>query len=102
MGLLTTAAFQDLSTETSALVDWLRRSVVVVHGRDGHGSGVIWSADGLIVTNYHVAFGREALVELSDGRRLRGRVTARDSVNDLAAIRIPALGTSAAMIGDSH
>ena len=102
MGLLTVGAFQHLSTETSALVDWLRRSVVVVHGRDGHGSGIAWSDDGLIITNHHVALGREAMVELSDGRRFRGPVSARDAVNDLAAIRIPARGLPAAVIGDSR
>ncbi len=102
MGVLNAGAFQFLSQETSALVDWLRRSVVVIEGRQGHGSGVIWRADGLIVTNHHVAPGRQATVELWDERRFRGVVIARDPVNDLAAIRIPAGDLPAAAIADSR
>src|SRR5687768_1591037 len=102
MGVLNAGAFQFLSNETSALVDWLRRSVVVIEGRQGYGSGVIWSADGLVVTNHHVAPGRQATVELWDERRFMGEVIARDPMNDLAAIRIPALGLPAAAIADSR
>lgn len=90
-----------LAAETSALVDWVRRSVVVVHSPAGHGSGTVWRSDGLIVTNHHVAPNRSAVVELGDGRRFRGEVVMRDSLNDLAAIRVPASGLQAATIGDS-
>src|SRR5207245_19933 len=40
-------------------------------------------------------------VELSDGRLLAGAVVGRDVHNDLAALRVPALGLPAAAIGDS-
>jgi serine protease Do len=81
----------------------LRRSTVVVSTdrRRGGGSGVVWNADGLILTNAHVARGAEAEVELWDGRRITGRVVARDSRRDLASLRIAAPGLEAATAGDS-
>ena len=55
----------------------LRRSTVQVHpyGRrgGGHGSGVIWSTGGLVLTNAHVARTPEAEIELWDGRRFPAR-----------------------------
>ena len=45
--------------EFGEIAERLRRSTVQVfsHGHDGGGSGVIWSSDGRIVTNSHVARG---------------------------------------------
>ena len=45
----------------------LRRSTVQVHHRRGAGSGVIWSAGGVIVTNAHVIHDSRAKVSLWDG-----------------------------------
>jgi serine protease Do len=81
----------------------LRRSTVQVfsaHARSG-GSGVIWSGDGLVVTNAHVTRSSQNAVELWDGRRLEARVTAFDSRRDLATLRIPAADLPAATPGDS-
>ena len=84
----------------------LRRSTVQVHtfGRrhGGNGSGVIWSANGLILTNAHVMRGPEAEVELWDGRRFPARITARDPRRDLAALRIDAPSLDPALPGDSR
>ena len=54
----------------------LRRSTVQVssEGAESFGSGVIWTRDGLILTNAHVARHTEATVHLSDGRVLPARV----------------------------
>jgi serine protease Do len=70
----------------------LRRSTVVVHtgnaeGR-GSGSGVIWSSDGQIITNAHVARGPRAHVETWDGREFAAAVVSRDSRRDLALLRV--------------
>jgi serine protease Do len=66
---------------------------------------VLWKADGLIVTNAHVARGPEAEVQLWDGRRFPARVGSRDSRRDLATLRIDATGLEprleAATPGDS-
>src|SRR4051812_19887111 len=61
------------------IAERLRRSTVQVipdeggrqRGQRSGGSGIVWSSDGLIVTNAHVARTAEADVELWDGRRLR-------------------------------
>ena len=82
----------------------LRRSTVQVllQGREhGGGTGVIWGADGLIVTNAHVAQSNRAAVELWDGRRLEARVTAHDPRRDLAVLRVSEAGLPAATAGDS-
>ncbi len=91
-----------LANETSALVEWLRRSVVIVHGSQGQGSGVVWAPSGLIVTNDHVASRDRAEIETWDGRRLAGTVLARDPGNDLAAIQVEDTSLPAAAIGDSR
>lgn len=78
-----------------------RYTVLVQPGGRGSGSGVIWSSDGLIVTNAHVARGSRVEITLWDGREFTAEVTARDSRRDLASLRIPAAGLSPATIADS-
>jgi serine protease Do len=70
----------------------LRRSTVQVSSgrRESFGSGIVWSRDGLILTNAHVARHTQATVQLSDGRILPARVTARDPRRDFAALRTTA------------
>jgi serine protease Do len=80
----------------------LRRSTVLVQsGGRGAGSGVIWSADGLVVTNAHVVLGRQVKVQLWDGREFDAAIVSRDSGRDLAQLRINALGLPAASAADS-
>jgi serine protease Do len=87
------------------IAERLRRSTVHVSsaaGRDrGGASGVIWLADGLIVTNAHVARSASPRVELWDGRDFQARVSAYDARRDLAALRIAADGLAPATAGDS-
>jgi putative serine protease PepD len=52
------------------------------------GSGVVLSADGLILTNNHViSSGGTVSVRLSDGRTVPARVVAADSTHDLALVQ---------------
>jgi serine protease Do len=91
----------DLAAELGRLAEGLRASTVHVHGRGpGGGSGVIWSPDGLIVTNAHVVRGPGATVETSD-RSYDAELVSRDERLDLAALQIDASGLPAAPIGDS-
>ncbi|MDX1658761.1 MAG: trypsin-like peptidase domain-containing protein [Nitriliruptorales bacterium] len=63
----------------------------------GSGSGVIWSADGIVVTNAHVvAEAEEIEVVLANGDRFEGEMIAADARTDLAAVRIDASGLPAA------
>jgi serine protease Do len=102
MSSLSAHAFAPLAGEVTALVERLRRSVVVVRDGYGHGSGVIWESDGLIVTNHHVVGHEAAEVELADGRRLTARVVGRDPRHDLAALAVRASGLDTAPVGDAR
>src|SRR4051812_19152039 len=82
------------------IAESLRRSTVLLAGQ-GLGSGIIWSPDGLIVTNAHVARGDAAEAVLWDGRRFPALVVLRDPSRDLALLRIAADDLPAASIGDS-
>jgi len=74
------------------IADRLRRSAVSIQAgaQAGSGSGVVWNAAGLIVTNAHVARGKDATVELWTGRRHPARLLAQDTRRDLAMLRIDA------------
>jgi putative serine protease PepD len=57
------------------------------------GSGVVLTADGLILTNNHViSSGGTVSVRLSDGRAFPARVVATDSTHDLALVRATGVG----------
>lgn len=74
--------------------------VISRHGL-GIGSGVLWDATGLIVTNAHVARGRHPVVTLAGGRTVDSALVARDPTLDLAALHVEATDLPAAPIGDS-
>ncbi len=63
-----------------------------VQGRVTHtiGSGFIYDAKGLVITNSHVAFGRQTLfVTLDDGTVVPARLLGADPVYDIAVLQIP-------------
>jgi serine protease DegQ len=64
-------------------------SVVTISHDQGSGSGVIWSKDGVVVTNDHVVKGvRDVEVAFFDGQRADGRVRAADEATDLAVVDV--------------
>ena len=66
------------------------------------GSGVIISADGYIVTNYHVIENANKLtVTLYDGRVFDAQIIGGDEATDLAVIKIEANDLAYATLGDS-
>ena len=68
----------------------------------GVGSGVIFDANGWILTNHHVvADGGTLTVQLSDGRAFPATVYGVDTLTDLAIVKIDATGLPAASLGDS-
>ena len=76
------------------------------NGSGGEGTGVILSADGLILTNNHVvaaaADGGSLQVTLNDGSTKRATIVGRDPVTDLAVIRAQdASGLPTATLGSS-
>jgi len=80
----------------------LRRSTVVVRaGKRGGGSGVIWTSDGSIITNAHVARGSKVSLRLWDGREFDAAVASRDPRRDIAALRIQATNLPSVSVADS-
>ena len=84
------------------IAEQLRRSTVLIHaGGRGSGSGIIWSSDGLLVTNAHVVRGPRVRTQLWDGREFEAVTQSRDSRRDLAQLRIDAANLPAAIPADS-
>src|SRR5258708_4354116 len=85
----------------------LRRSTVHIRssGRrgqsEGSGSGVIWDCDGTVITNAHVLVKGTPSVELWDGRTVPAEVKDRDDRRDLARLKLPIAGVSAASLRES-
>jgi S1-C subfamily serine protease len=68
----------------------------------GHGSGVVLSQDGLVVTNAHVVGPhKDVHLALPDGHRLAGRVLGADHDTDLAILKVDGSALPIAMLGDS-
>ncbi len=71
--------------------------------RQGVGSGVILSSDGLVITNHHVVDEADKLeVKLHDGRMFNAKVLGSDPLTDIALIQLEgAKGLKAATLGSS-
>ncbi len=67
------------------------------------GSGVIFDANGLILTNRHVVDGNPSslTVHLKDGRSLPATIYGVDTLTDLAIVKVSETGLPTAAIGDS-
>ena len=84
------------------IAEQLRRSTVLIHsGGRGSGSGVIWSGDGTLVTNAHVVRATRPTVQLWDGREFEAAIHSRDSLRDLAKLRIEATNLPSTTAADS-
>lgn len=90
-----------LERDLADIVAQLCRSTVRILG-DGarSGSGVVWGAGGLIITNAHVARSPVRVI-LPDGRAVSGQLLARDRECDLAAIVLGGADPPATIVGDS-
>jgi serine protease Do len=82
------------------VAEQLRRSTVVIHS-GGSGSGVIWTTDGIIATNAHVARGSQVGIQLWDGRELEARMVSRNPRRDIALLRVNANSLPAVTPADS-
>src|SRR2546426_8014622 len=83
-----------LSDELAAAVETAGRSIVRVNGRRRQAaSGLVWAADGLIVTADHVIEREEDLtVGLPDGKEVKATIAGRDPGTDLAVLKAEASG----------
>jgi len=117
MGGCAHAAPKDCKEEIPALFQRVSPAVVMISGQSINpyklqdrvsrviGSGFIFDRNGLILTNSHVAFGRQALyVSMDDGVVLPAKLIGADPIFDIAVIEIPKPehGTlPTAVLGDS-
>ena len=76
-------------------------SVVAVVRPQGNGSGVIYAAEGVVITNAHVVRDAPSLeVVFADGERAPATVVATDTFTDLAVLRVERTGLPAAEFAD--
>ena len=91
---------------SSAVIDAVETvgpAVVKIDAATGAGSGVLFTPDGLILTNSHVVDGAGALtVAMTDGRSSRADLIGQDADTDLAVVRIDGSALPWATLGDSR
>jgi S1-C subfamily serine protease len=85
-----TAALTQISEDLASLVKNLSPSLVRIEARRRlPATGMIWSADGLIITAHHVVTQQEGIrVGLADGRVLDAQLIGRDATTDLALLQV--------------
>ena len=84
-------------------VETVGPAVVKIDAGHGGGSGVLFTPDGLILTNGHVVEnGGPLTVVMTDGRSLRADVIGQDADTDLAVIRVDGSAMPFATLGDSR
>ena len=89
----------EITTETPTNKNGLFQPSVL----QGTGSGVIISADGYIVTNYHVIHNASNItVYTANGKTYEGKLIGSDSQTDLAVIKINAKKLRPSPIGNSN
>ena len=75
----------------------------VRRGDRGAGTGIVWRADGYIITNYHVVAGNGIAIQvlLNDGRTFDAKIVESNPRIDLALLKIAANDLKAIPAGDS-
>ena len=96
-----TTLLPKLNSDLGELADRVRRSLVHVSvGRRGSGSGVVFTSDGLVVTNAHVVSGgrdrnsqtSEFQVTMPGGTTVKAVLLAKDDGIDVAVLKIETPG----------
>ena len=96
------AVVSDLQARLVRGIESVSPSVVAIQTERGIGSGVIFDAQGDIVTNAHVVSGSTTFrVFLSSGQSYAARSVGSFALDDLAVLRIDAPGLRPATFGDS-
>ena len=86
---------EEIQKSLVAALPKAREATVCIEIGDGSGSGVIVSADGLVLTAAHVAeaVNKEVTIVMEDGRRLKAETLGIVASTDCAMIRITEKGT---------
>lgn len=94
------AILKELTNQSESDRNWMWRRLRSL--QPGSGSGVIFDAQGYILTNNHVVQSRsEITVLLSDDREVQGKLVGLDPKTDLAVVKIDAENLHALTFGDS-
>ncbi|HUM56878.1 MAG TPA: trypsin-like peptidase domain-containing protein, partial [Bacillota bacterium] len=87
----------EIRTESVSTDLWIKEYVT-----EGAGSGVIVKNNGYIVTNNHVAEGASSIyVTLKNGEEYKAELIGKDSLSDLAVLKIDAKNLNAVTMGKS-
>jgi len=112
--IVTTPSGSFTVDQLPTLIGRVQPSVVTIITNLGLGSGVVWSSNGMIVTNNHVIAGAKSItVQFADGDSTGATLHAADAVSDLAVLDVartnlpaakwasdtPALGTFVVALG---
>jgi len=97
------AELSAVSGDFSDIISEAVYGVVSVLTEDGQGSGVVYSDDGYIVTNYHVVKQASNIeVLFSDGARVDAALIGADTINDVALIQVGRTGLHELEFGNSN
>lgn len=100
---ISNTALKELNSEISSIVDKISPSVVNINvilnqknsssqNAEGVGAGIIYSKDGYIITNNHVAGDANKItVTLNDGISYDAKLIGADASTDIAVIKVDAL-----------
>ncbi len=90
--------FREISNALADVVEKAAASVVRVSARRRQpASGIVWSADGLIITANHIVQREDDIsIGLADGSEVKAALVGRDPSTDLALLRAEASGLTAA------
>jgi S1-C subfamily serine protease len=88
------SVLSDLSQNLAAAVENAGVGIVRVEARPRlPASGIVWSADGVIVTAHHIVEEEDNIgIGLPDGRTAKAKLVGRDPTTDLAVLRSDATG----------
>ena len=92
-----TNTLTDFSNDLAQIVATVGNAVVKVDARRRlPASGIVWSADGLILTAHHVVKGDKAEIGLADGQNVTAKLVGRDPGTDIALLKAEATGLAPA------
>jgi S1-C subfamily serine protease len=90
-------ALQSLSNELAQAAESANKSMVRVDGRRRTpATGIIWSADGTVITAHHVVEKDEVKIALPDGETTQAKLIGRDPTTDIVVLKVEAKGLATA------